>query len=255
MEIAICDDVKLNSQEIEAQINTLNVADNIYTFSDIGAFLSSINNGKRYDIVFMDIKWDSKKDEAQFCDSQQDANITEPQDAVGIDIAAKLYRLCPQTKVVYVTGYVELSQYILFNKSNLCGFLTKPVDIKLLQAVLQKAASELSHEAQHFLELKQKGSIVYIPTRKILFVESKGHTVNVHTTDESITSYMRLEGVMQQLPAEFFRCHKSFIVNMRWVRRFLTNEILLKNDSKVPVSRARLAATKEAYFMFMGQNF
>jgi len=67
--------------------------------------------------------------------------------------------------------------------------------------------------------------------------------------------YERLSNIAKALPAGFYQCHKSFIVNMSQIRRFITNDILLKNDSRVPVSRAKYSETKEAYFGYMGQKF
>jgi len=235
MEIAVCDDVKSNLKEIEAQLQLLDLTDNIYTFCDLDAFLFSIDGGKRYDVVFMDIEWNEK--------------------AVGIDIAAALYKLCPETKIIYVTGYVELSQQIFLNRANLSGFLTKPVDTALLRANLQKIADDLPYAPQPALVIKQKGAPISIPLRMIYFIESYGHTINVHTADETVTAYERLENIMRSLPVGFYKCHKSFIVNMNQIRRFLPRDILLKNDASVPVSRAKYAEAKEAYFKFMGQRF
>ena len=235
MEIAICDDIKLILKDIEEQLKTLEMADNIYTFSDLDTFLFSIDGGKRYDAVLMDIEWGEK--------------------ATGIDVAAELYRLCPETKVIYITGHIELSQHIFLNRSNLSGFLTKPINTELLRANLQKVADALPHEEQPSLVIRQKGVPVSIPYRNIYFIESQGQTIQVHTVDEIIIAYDRLENVMRSLPAGFYQCHKSYIVNMSKIRRFQPNDILLKNGERVPVSRAKYNQTKEAFVSFMGQTF
>ena len=60
---------------------------------------------------------------------------------------------------------------------------------------------------------------------------------------------------MHQLPKGFFQCHKSFVVNMRQIRRFQSPDILLKGGQKIPVSRNRYAQVKNAYFQFMGELF
>ena len=116
-------------------------------------------------------------------------------------------------------------------------------------------AESLPFEEQPVLVLKQKGAPVSIPLREIAFIESQGHTVNVHTAEEVITAYERLENIMHSLPAGFYRCHKSYIVNMSRIRRFKPTDILLKSGELIPVSRTRYNETKEAYFKFMGQSF
>jgi len=235
MEIAVCDDNKLFLQELEGQLQTLPMVENIFLFSDLDTFLFSIDGGKRYDAVLMDIKWDEK--------------------TTGMDVAVELYKLCPETKIIYVTGYVEqFSQQIFLHRTNLSGYLTKPVDNGLLQANLQKVADALPYQEQPSLVLRQQGEPVSIPLREIYYIESEGHTVAVHTAGETVTAYARLETIMHSLSFGFYQCHKSFIVNMSQIRRFQSGDILLKNGERVPVSRARYIDTRDAYFKYMGQK-
>ena len=236
MVIAVCDDNALFLKEIEGQIKTLSPADNVFTFDNLEAFLLSIDKGRRYNAVLMDIEWDDK--------------------ATGMDAAAKTYELNPEARIIFVTGCVErYSQQIFLNRANLSGYLTKPVDAGLLRANLQKVADAPKFGEQPSLVLRQKGAPVSISVNDIYFIESKRHTVNVHTEEETVTAYDQLDNVMRSLPTGFFQCHKSFIVNMSRIRRFQNGEIILKNDACVPVSRSKYSETKEAYFRFMGQTF
>lgn len=236
MQVAICDDNRMFLEEFEKQLRQIPLVNTIFSFSDYNAFLFSIDQGKRYDTILLDIEWDRER--------------------TGLDIAEELYKLSPHSKIIYVTGNsARYYQHIFLHKANLSGFLTKPVDTELLKANLQKVADALSNQEQPTLILRQRGIPVSIPLRDIIFIESRGHTVEVHTVEETVISYKKLETVLQELPPEFFQCHKSYIVNMNQIRRFQSDSILLKNGETVPVSRARYSKTKEAYFDYMGQSF
>ena len=236
MQIAVCDDNKMFLHEIREQLLSLSMADNISLFEEPGAFLLSVKNGQRYDAVLMDIDF--------------------KQDSTGMDGAEELYKLSPKTKIIYVTGNVEYSQYIFFQRANLGGFLTKPVDIQLLQANLKKVFDSALYDDEPTLMLKQGSTAIHIPLREICFIESKGHTIETHTTTgEVIISYERLANIMRSLTAGFYQCHKSYIVNMRQIRRFESNAIILKNNKLIPVSRSKYRETKEAYFSFIGCSF
>jgi len=236
MEIAVCDDNSLFLKEMEEQLKTISIVDSIFIFSNLDTFLFSIDGGKRYDAVLMDIDWGKK--------------------ATGIDAAAELFRLCPDTKIIYVTGFAErFSQQIFLHRANLSGFLTKPVNTELLCANLQKVADALPFQEQPSLVLRRQGSPVSIPVREIFFIESQNHVVHVHTAGETVTAYELLENIMLSLPSGFFQCHKSYIVNMRHISHLHFSNIHLKNGERVPVSRARYAETREAYFNYMGQKF
>ena len=235
MEIAVCDDNTLFLKEIEEQLNTLDIAENISAFANLDSFLFSIDGGKRYDAVLMDIDWNKEAD--------------------GMDAAAELYKLCPETKIIYVTGFVErFSQHIFLKRANLSGFLTKPVDKELLLANLLKVADTMPFQEQPTLVLRQQGTAVSVPAREIQYIESDRHIVHVHTSGETVKAYEQLETIMLSLPGSFFQCHKSYIVNMSHISYIHSRDILLKSGERVPVSRARYAETRAAYFSYMGQR-
>jgi DNA-binding LytR/AlgR family response regulator len=236
MEIAVCDDDELFLRGMEEQLKTLAIVRNVYLFSRLDTFLFSIDEGKRYDAVLMDIVWDTTGE--------------------GLNAATELYRLCPDMKIIYVTGYVEqFSQHIFLCQANLSGYLIKPVDPKLLEANLQKVAAALPFHDHPALVLRKGRNSLAIQLRKITFIESSVHHLKIHSLEEVETVNMRLEAILCSLPAGFCQCHKSFIVNLRQIKRFLPNEVLLKSGEKVPVSRSRYAGAKDAYFRFMGQSF
>ena len=100
-----------------------------------------------------------------------------------------------------------------------------------------------------------QGKPISLPTDEILYLESQGHTICIHTAVEIISIYRRLDDIVRLLPDNFYRCHKSYLVNLRQIRRIQQPDLLLKSGHKVPVSRSRYAETKEAYLRFVGQSF
>ena len=172
-----------------------------------------------------------------------------------MDVAEELYRLCPDTKIIYVTGYVErFSQQIFLRYANLSGFLTKPVDLELLRANLQKVVDDFPFHETPSLVLRQEGLPISIPLREIFYIESHGHRIHVHGIEETVASYEKLGTIMRSLPAGFIQCHRGYILNLGQVRRFRDAGVILKNGKWIPVSRARYAKVKEAYFAYMGEK-
>lgn len=236
MQIAICDDDRLFLERFRVQVEELGLARKIDCYSTLKQFIYSLDDGIQYDAVLMDIDW--------------------KQDETGMDAAEKLYQLGPQAKIIYVTGYNDrFSQQIFLHRANLSGYLVKPVDSELLRANLEKVAIELDSQKESVLTVSSRGRPIAIPHRDILYIESLGHTVQIHTAAETVVAYARLDTVTKLLPAGFIRCHKSFVVNMQQIRRFQPPDVLLKNGALIPVSRKRYAETKEAFFCFMGQTF
>lgn len=236
MRIAICDDDPLFLERFHRQVEALGLTRQIDSFSALDAFLCSVEHGARYDAVLMDIDWKQKE--------------------TGMDIAETLHQQSPRTKIIYVTGYNDrFSQRIFLQKSNLSGYLVKPVDTALLRANLEKAAAAAKEQDTAVLTVSVSGRPISVSHCEIVYLESLGHTVRIRTREELITVYERLDKLAALLPEGFLRCHKSFLVNMRHIRRFREQDVLLDSGAAVPVSRSRFTQAKADYFRYMGKTF
>ena len=48
----------------------------------------------------------------------------------------------------------------------------------------------------------------------------------------------------------FLRCHRSYLVNMRFVQSVLENDFLLETGERIPIRRSNGKAVKQAYLDF-----
>ena len=235
MQIAVCDDNKLHLLGMKEMIASLPIVENALYFSDLTLFLASIEDCSTYDAVLMDIDWGLGK--------------------TGMDAAVELYKRSPETRIIYVTGHCDrYFQHIFLEETNLSGFVKKPIDIEILEANLRKVADALAFNEQPALAVRQRGMIISIPYREIYYIESSRHTVTIHNAKSTVISYEQIGKVAQTLPAGFYQCHKSYIVNMRQIQRFQPGEIVLKNGKVIPVSRSKQKKAKEAYFKHIGKT-
>lgn len=234
MQLAICDDDRTFLEGFRAQVEALGLTRRIDCFASQERFLAALEDGAQYDAVLLDIDW--------------------KQEMTGMDLAEQLFRRSPQTKIVYVTGYSDrFSQRIFLQNANLSGYLVKPVDRELLRANLEKAAAAMREADTPALTVSVGGRPVSIPHREIVYLESLGHTVRIHTSSELITVYERLDQLALRLAEGFLRCHKSFLVNMRRIRRFQGQNVLLDTGAVIPVSRSRCTGAKADYVRYMGK--
>ncbi|HHV09857.1 MAG TPA: response regulator transcription factor [Clostridiales bacterium] len=234
MRVAICDDeiIALDSLRMllkhHAKIQTLR------SFLSPELLLEAVDQGEYFDVVFMDIEW------------KQSLN--------GIDFASELNNASPCTQIIYVTGYNDrFSQRIFLKPSNLCGYLLKPIDSVLLDNMLQKAWDTFQKLETQKLIIQHNSAVHAIPFHTICYMESQGHQLIIHTLQDRIICYERLELLKQRLPKQFLHCHKSYLVNMDHIRRIENRQIILKRGEELPVSKAKYAETRSAYFRYMGE--
>jgi tetratricopeptide (TPR) repeat protein len=83
--------------------------------------------------------------------------------------------------------------------------------------------------------LKNKSKI-YLNT--LVYIKSEDHYLNFYTNNER-KEFLRgkITEILQQLPPNFVRCHRSYIVNTNYVHRSYVKEIILTNKIKIPVTR------------------
>ena len=232
MQVAVCDDERIMAEILMDELREFPEIESIRSFQSMDLFWQMLDEDRRPDLVFMDIDW------------KQEEN--------GIQFAEQLYRVSPDTQVIYVTAYnAAYSQDIFLRECNLCGYLAKPVEHQRLALLLEKASRNAAHKTEQNLLIHQKSRTDAIPLRKILYVESKAHQLLIHTETEVFTYYERLETLKKDLPSYFLQCHKSFLVNMNYIRRVDKSAILLKNMDTVPISRSHYTDTRDAYFRYV----
>lgn len=172
----------------------------------------------------------------------------------GFELLAKLKNI--NFQIIFVTAYSEYA--IEAFKNAAIDYVLKPIDNKDLSNAINKALDVIKTKQENENNLKLvnflnettfKSSKLIIPTTTgISFVEQKnivslegyqGYT-KIHTIDsETIVSSYNLGKFEEQLNKNFYKSHKSHIVNLVYVKQF-ENEgyIVLKNGLRVPISKA-----------------
>lgn len=129
----------------------------------------------------------------------------------------------------------------------------------LLRPVEQMQAAESIREAIHWLPGKATDGDVFvfadrdgklrIPYRQILYFEARAKKIYIALQHKEYGFYDSMDHLVQNLPDYFFRCHRSYIVNMHHLRRYQASQALciLTDDVEIPVSRSYRPLMKEKF--------
>ncbi len=168
----------------------------------------------------------------------------EMPDITGIEFL-KLLNKPPYT--ILTTAYSEyaLESYEL----NVVDYLLKPIRFdrffkattKVLELLKENDTEENTKqikESDNYIFVKSDYKAVKIHFRDIVFVESMQKYVKFHLTDKKVTTLMSLSSLVDILPsAEFFRCQKSFIVNLTKIEGIDGNQLIMSSEVKIPISK------------------
>lgn len=116
-----------------------------------------------------------------------------------------------------------------------------------MDTVLQDFIQKRLDENEDGIWLESYGGKVKVLYNNIIYVEALNKMLNIRLETVEYSVYGSLDQYEKKLPSTFLRCHRSVIVNTRFVEkvRFSENYIRLKNGEQIPLSRTYKQNFKE----------
>lgn len=130
--------------------------------------------------------------------------------------------------IVFIKGFIDIMQTLKM-KSN---------EVHALQ-------EQAERNARTTIQIKVNRKHVVLAVDDIVLIESLGDYLNIHTPDTKHITRMKLSSIHQELPDQFVRIHRSFIVNKAHVDSFNREEVMVKSKA-IPIGRTYKKATREA---------
>lgn len=228
MRIAICDDEKEICGQLKRLVLRQRADCEVFLF-DSGRHL--LEARQRFHIILMDIQMEGMS---------------------GIETAKALRMKDENAVLIFVTA---LKEYV-FDAFDVSAFhyLLKPVSEDKFRKVFESACRQAQRrmeeeEEQIFFRTRMRSFT--LQKRDILYVESRGRKVDIHTAGECVTVYATMNGLAEQLGENFYRCHRGYLVNLSCVAEYEPDRILLCNGETVFMAREKYAEFVRVYMRFL----
>ena len=174
----------------------------------------------------------------------------ESEDCNGIDIARSLRQVNSRALIFFVTNYIDYAP--AGYEVQAFRYILKRDMGEVLERYLLQAMDHFA-EGQEFLRLQNKDQVADIPLEKIAYLEVMDHSVSIHAGDDTLDLNATLSALEGRLdPHGFLRIHKSFLVNMRYIRKFRSRECLLSDGTVLAVSEKNYSQQKQKYLLWKG---
>lgn len=233
MRIGMCDDQKIFLKQMHQIIDKYMEFRKIpYTIVEFSGGEELLEYDLQLDILFLDIEM------------------------TGIDglETAKRYQVKynnENTKIIFLTSHNELMSKGYIVKA--FRFLLKPVEKEALKEAIESAIDEFSNDDVLILNIKNYHK--EISYKDVIYLEAQNKEVLIRTTD----GYERITGKMDEYEAklqnsDFYRTHRSYIVNLLWVKEIVGSEIVLKNGERAKIGRDKIKHIKEKFFNYIRKN-
>ncbi|MGQ7885306.1 LytR/AlgR family response regulator transcription factor [Paenibacillus sp. WC2504] len=180
-------------------------------------------------------------------------------DLSGLQVAEIVGEINPQVKIVFSTAYDQYAVHAF--KLRAFHYMLKPYDEEDIAIVFRElrkskmqpqnnaAAASLGQTASVKtsvkLALELEEGIRYVSPKDIMYISKEVKHVQVHLHDKAyIVSYTLSELEQKLEPYGFFRCHKSYLVNLAAISEMKTwvngaYNLLMEDAARstIPVSR------------------
>ena len=140
------------------------------------------------------------------------------------------------TQIVYVSALEEYAIQLFQNRP--MDFLIKPIKQEDIDKIMNNYIHVFGKKEKHVFEYRVGKNQYRIGYDDIIYFQSTGRKVEIVTYDKRIDFYSSMDEIEKQLNKEiFWRIHKSYIINNRYIKEFSATEIGLENAIKLPISR------------------
>ena len=219
LKIAVCD----NEQDELAQVISMtkkilqdeNIIHSISAYDNASALLADIQNGASYHIMLLDVMMDGMN---------------------GIELAAELRKQHNNTTIIFVSSNREMA---------LCGYevsaaryLAKPLDENKMKEALLYCCNGWQEKREILLPTNQSQHRILISD--IQFVEASGRETKIVLANETVECKCKFNEIEAMLQSPIFiLCHRSYIVNLSYVKQISRYEFLLTGGQIVPIGKGR----------------
>ncbi len=129
-------------------------------------------------------------------------------------------------------------------------YLQKPCKKEEWIEALEAALYEISR--QSIIKVKKTDeNICFIEIKKMEYIESLGDDTCIYCLgNKYIISKNNLKYWEEQLKDDFFRCHKSYLVNLGAVKSYINKKFILESGKQVPISYRKKKAAELAIIQY-----
>lgn len=185
----------------------------ILMYSSGEEFLCS---GSTPDIILMDIKLSGQN---------------------GMDTMKRLRKAGCNSQVIFITAYTEYV-FQAFDVDAI-QYLEKPINQPKLFSALDKAWNRVISDNGKVIALTKRAIVSKVRIKDIIYCEVFNHQTIIHTLADEYSYSGTLDSLEPKLDNHFFRCHRSYLVNLDYVVDKEPGVAVLVEGSKVFISRRK----------------
>lgn len=224
--VAVCDDEKIIRNQIvnicKKHLNGKEIPCSVKSFETGDELLKTIKEEDLYiDLLILDVEMPGKD---------------------GIEIKQILSNDIHVGSIAFVTSHISVMQKAFGLK--VIGFVEKPISETVLSNWIKMVYDSVTKV--NYVNIKKN---VRVRSIDIKYIGVEGNYSRIIMEDGTESELMResISKWEEKLDSSFIRCHKSYIVNMRFISSIKYSKLFLNSGESIPVGRKYYPDFKENY--------
>lgn len=167
----------------------------------------------------------------------------------GVELAKRLRERAETVQIIFITGY---SDFIAegYDVSAL-HYLLKPISSDKLFEVLDRAYKVICEEKPPETVVFRAGmETLRFKLSDIEYIVALGHSTVLSADGKTYDLSVPISEAEKVLGEGFIRCHRSYIVNLKYVSAVSGGTLTLDSGVKIPVSRGSKKAVAEEFVRY-----
>ncbi|NFG24330.1 response regulator transcription factor [Clostridium botulinum] len=235
IKIGLCDDNTLYIKELSKILKTISHCNNINI--EITSFTSgedliefSSCHPDYFDVVFLDILMGGIN---------------------GIHTAKAIRKIYNDVYIIFVTTSKE---YALDSYSvNAYDYVIKPFSEQLITEKFLALCNKINLDRKNIIYVKSNQDIYTLQLNNVIYFESNLRKITAHMNNsENIAFYNKMSNLENEISSSIFiRCHRSFLVNLIYIKNIVGLDIVLTNNTHISISKKYLNDVKDAFTSYI----
>ena len=238
MRIAACDDNLEFLQGLSKLLNCYSEENHCNveykTFTNPLELVTQMEKGIHYDMILLDVCMPGMN---------------------GIQCAKDIRMYDNFVKIVFLTSSTEYAVESYSVKAH--DYLLKPLQKERLFSLLRQVEKDNDKSEKNIIIIKTKTGLTKILLTQLEYCEVVNRKLVLRMTNqEELECGVRINELEEKLKnfGMFLRAHRSYLVNINYIKTLTTHSIIMENGAKIPVPREKHAQIKETYMEYVFQN-
>ena len=232
MRIAICEDNRGHTEILSEMVNRWAKKENVQIaigcYQSAEQFLFCMKDELSYDLAFLDIQMSKMN---------------------GLQLARMIRK---EDRLIFLVFTTALKEYAPKGyEVSAFRYLIKPLQEDEVFQVLTTASRMLAERKKEAVIVTKGDESRRIFTEDIYYIEVDNHHIILHLQEETIRFKAKLKEFETQFKEpQFCKCHRSYIVNLKYAGKISREGIEIDGKRTLPISKSRWEALNHCYMEY-----